>query len=116
METRAVEESFSWTPRSRKTFVREVPLLSRGGRSGLSRSGKTEKTGREGGGREGQGRFWRFLETAQIHWRRRNFAAGPWGSFMGSHKGTPPPLSRGWFGRVGVSGEGIKRWGIEESE
>ena len=27
METRAVEESFSWTPRSRKTFVREVPLL-----------------------------------------------------------------------------------------
>ena len=49
METRAVEESFSWTPRSRKTFVREVPLLSRGRRSGLSRSGKTEKTGGEGG-------------------------------------------------------------------
>ena len=62
METRAVEESFSWTPRSRKTFVREVPLLSRGRRSGLSRSGKTEKRwadgrgGRAGdGGREGRG-------------------------------------------------------------
>ena len=49
METGAVEESFSWTPRSRKTFVREVPLLSRGRRSGLSRSGKTEKTEREEG-------------------------------------------------------------------
>ena len=26
-------------------------------------------------------------QTAQIHWRRRNFTAGPWGSFMGSHRG-----------------------------
>ena len=53
-------------------------------------------------------------QTAQIHWRRRNFTAGPWGSFMGSHRGShPPPPPRWWFGGVGVSGEGIKRWGIE---
>ena len=51
--------------------------------------------------------------TAQIHWRRRNFTAGPWGSFLGSHRGTPPPPPQWWFGGVGVSGEGIKRWGIE---
>ena len=29
LETRAVEESFSWTPQSRKAFLREVSLLSR---------------------------------------------------------------------------------------
>ena len=28
LETRAVEESFSWAPQSRKAFLREVPLLS----------------------------------------------------------------------------------------
>ena len=28
LETRAVEESFSWTPQSRKAFLRELPLLS----------------------------------------------------------------------------------------
>ena len=46
--------------------------------------------------------------------RRRNFTARPWGSFMGSHRGTPPPrpptMALLWGG---VSGEGIKRWGIE---
>ena len=100
METRAVEESFSWTPRSRKTFVREVPLLSRGRRSGLSRSGKTEKTGGEGrggggGGGEGGrgGGEWGFgaplPQTAQIHWRRRNFAAGP-GARLWVHTEGPP--------------------------
>ena len=53
-------------------------------------------------------------QTAQIHWRRRNFTAGPWGSFMGSHRGShPPPPHDGGLEGWGVSGEGIKRWGIE---
>ena len=46
METRAVEESFSWKPRSRKTFVREVPLL---------KNRKNGKGGGEGGGGGGGG-------------------------------------------------------------
>ena len=51
METRAMEESFSWTPWSRKTFVPEVLLLSsRGRRSGLSRSRKIEKRWADGRG------------------------------------------------------------------
>ena len=69
-------ESFSWTPRSRKTFVREVPLLSRGRRSGLSRSGKTEKTGASGGlphtdspKRTGGGAAPGALEEAKLHRR-----------------------------------------------
>ena len=55
METRAVEESFSWTPRSRKTFVREVPPLSRGRRSVVPFRKNREKVGggRGGGGGEG---------------------------------------------------------------
>ena len=32
---------------------------------------------------------------------------------MGSHRGTPPPPPRWWFWGVVVSGEGIRRWGIE---
>ena len=43
----------------------------------------------EGGGGEDFGAP--LPQTAQIHWRRRNFTAGRWGSFMGSHRGTPPP-------------------------
>ena len=82
METRAVEESFSWTPRSRKTFVREVPLLG------------------------GQGNP---LEEAKL--RRRTL-----GLVHGFTQRDPRPPQKRWFGRVGVSGEGIKRWGIEESE
>ena len=52
-----------------------------------------------GGAGDGGGR-----RTAQIHWRRRDFTAGPWGSFMGSHRRTPPKR-----GRL----QGIKTWGIE---
>ena len=72
-------------------------------------------SGGEGGG--GRGKAPDFgaplPQTAQIHWRRRNFTAGPWGSFMGSHRGTPPPPHDGPFAVWGSSGEGIKRWGIE---
>ena len=116
METRAVEESFSWTPRSRRTFVREVPLLSRGRRSGLSRSGKADKTRggpiEEGGeGRGGRGGFWRSpptdnpnpLEEPKLY--RRTL-----GLVYGFTQRDPPPPHDGFFG---VSGEGIKRWGIE---
>ena len=62
----------------------------KGGRAGAGGGG-----GRGGGGGGG--------ETAQIHWRRRNFTAGPWGSFMGSHRGTPPPPTMAllWGGQWG---------------
>ena len=113
METRAVEESFSWTPRSRKTFVHEVPLLSRGRRSGLSRSGKTEKRwadGKWGGGRGegeggGEGEGWDFgrspptnspnpLEEAKLH--RRTL-----GLVYGFTQRDPPPRHGGGFGGGG---------------
>ena len=114
METRAVEESFSWTPRSRKTFVREVPLLSRGRRSGLSRSGENG-SGRGGGG-EGGGRIVALPPTNSPNpLEEAKLRRGTLGLVYGFTQRDPPP-PRGWFGRVGVSGEGIKRWGIEESE
>ena len=83
-----------------------------GGGRGLAGGGGGGGEG-EGGGRGGSTNFGAPVpQTAQIHWRRRNFTAGPWGSFMDSHReGTPPPLR--WKFEVGVSGEGIKRWGIE---
>ena len=28
------------------------------------------------------------------HWRRRDFTAGRWGSFTGSHRRTPPPAKQ----------------------
>ena len=100
METRAVEESFSWTPRSRKTFVREVPLLSRGRRSGLSRSGKTEKTGREG--EWGRAGFWRSpptnspnpLEEAKLRRRTLGLVYG----FTQRDPPPPPPKRVVWEG------------------
>ena len=73
-----------------------------GGREG----GEGVRGGERGEGGEGEGGEGPLPQTAQIH---RNFTAEPWGSFMGSHRGTPPPP----LPRVGVSGEGIKRWGIE---
>ena len=39
LERRAVEESFSWTPQSRKAFLREVPLLSSRAHLGAQKSG-----------------------------------------------------------------------------
>ena len=63
-----------------------------GGRGGGGEGGRGEGGG---GGEEGRrggegGVFGAPLpQTAQIHWRRRNFTAGPWGSFMGSHRGDP---------------------------
>ena len=61
----------------------------RGGGGG-GRGGGGGARGRRGG--VGEGDFGAPLpQTAQIHWRRRNFTAGPWGSFVGSHRGTPPP-------------------------
>ena len=101
METRAVEESFSWTPRSRKTFVREVPLLSKGGaEAGCPVPEKQKKReGGGGGGREGRqgvglGRiFWRSpptnspnpLEEAKLRRRTLGLVCGftgleGWGS------------------------------------
>ena len=125
METRAVEESFSWTPRSRKTFVREVPLLSRGRRSGLSRSGKTEKTGREGGGRGrggggggggrggrewGRAGFWRSpptnspnpLEEAKLRRRTLGLVYGF------TQRDPPPPPQEGGLGGWGSVGRGLR--------
>ena len=58
VETRAVEQSLSRTPQSRKAFFREVLC---GRRSGLSRSGKIHHDqcvlvkGGGGGGGEGEG-------------------------------------------------------------
>ena len=89
-----------------------APARGGGGGGEGGRGGGGGRAGGGGGGRGGgRGKAPDFgaplPQTAQIHWRRRNFTAGPWGSFMGSHRGTPALL------RVGVSGEGIKRWGIE---
>ena len=121
METRAVEESFSWKPRSRKTFVREVPLLSRGRR-------KTEKTGREGGrrGEGGGGGGWGGRGGEGGRGAGPDFGAPPHkqpesigggetsppdlGARLWVHTEGPPPPSRG--GQRG----GDKRRGIEESE
>ena len=80
METRAVEESFSWTPRSRKTFVREVPLLSRGRRSGLSRSGENGMGGGETSPRDLGARLWVHTEgppppPKRVVWK----GGGQWG-------------------------------------
>ena len=61
----------------------------KGGRGGEGGEGGEGGRGEEGG--RGQDFGVPFAQTAQIHWRRRNFTAGPWGSFMGSHRGTPPP-------------------------
>ena len=64
----------------------------RGGRGGEGGEGGGGGGGRGGkGGRKHQDFGTPLPQTAQIHWRRRNFTAGPWGSFMGSHRGTPPP-------------------------
>ena len=97
LETRAVEESFSWTPQSRKAFLREVSLLSRRAHLGAQkwavpfRKKKIQHLSGAEGGEGGEGFGAPLPQTAQIHWRRRNFTAGPWGSFMGSHRGPPPP-------------------------
>ena len=50
------------------------------------------------------------LQGAQIHWKKRNFTVGPWGSSRGSQGGGEGQAAR--FGR-GVTGEGIQRWGID---
>ena len=84
METRAVEESFSWTPRSRKTFVREVPLLSRGRRSGLSRSGENGMGGGETSPRDLGARLWVHTE------------------------GPPPPPQEGGLEGWGSVGRGLR--------
>ena len=83
----------------------------RGGRGGGGRGG--------GGGEGGEGGtnlpgFWcspptdspNPLEEAKLHRRTLGVIYG----FTQRH---PPPPPRWWFGGVGVSGEGIKRWGIE---
>ena len=57
--------------------------------------------GGEGGGRGG---------GLPSH-RQPKSIAGPWRSFMGSHRGTPPPPRHD--GSFAGCGEGIKRWGIE---
>ena len=112
LETRAVEESFSRTPQSRKAFLGEVPLLSSrahlgGRRSGLSRSGKKRTC--KGGSGEGTG-FWcsppadspNPLEEAKLH--RRTL-----GLIYGFTQRDPPPAAMVTL----RGGEGIKRWGIE---
>ena len=69
----------------------------------------TRKGGRGGrggeGGEGGEGRGGRGSRTAPPN--------RPWGSFMGSHRGTPPPPPPTMALLRVVSGEGIKRWGIE---
>ena len=132
METRAVEESFSWTPQSRKAFLREVPLLSSRAEPAPEKTQQDQRKlarGRGGGGGGGGGRGERggrggrglgrdfgapLPQTAQIHWRRRNFTAGPWGSFMGSHRGrgnpnTGPGLCLALFRTVWASTESRRR-------
>ena len=62
-----------------------------GGRGGGRGGGGGGGGGGRGGGARTHQDFGAPLpQTAQIHWRRRNFTAGPWRSFMGSHRGTPP--------------------------
>ena len=108
METRAVEESFSWTPRSRKTFVREVPLLSRGSReTGSGREGGGEGgEGGDRGGKEGAGPDC----GAPSHKQPKSIGGGETsprdlGARLWVHtEGPPPPPPRGWFGRVGQWG------------
>ena len=72
--------------------------------------------GGRGGGREGEGTgFWcspltdspNPLEAAKLHRRTLGLIYG----FTQRHP--PPPPPRWPFCGVGVSGEGIKRWGIE---
>ena len=60
-------------------------------RGGRGEGGGGGWQGGEGGEGEGGGEGGRVPQIAQIHWRRRNFTAGPWGSFMGSHREGPPP-------------------------
>ena len=84
LETRAVEESFSWTPQSRKAFLREVPLLSSRAHLGAQKWAvpfrkkkiySACKGGRgAGGGGEGEGEGILVLPSQ----KRRNFTAGPW--------------------------------------
>ena len=55
----------------------------RGGSRGERGGGKGEgRRGWEGASAQDSGAP--LPQTAQIHWRRRNFTAGSWGSFMGS--------------------------------
>ena len=70
-----------------------------GGRGGRGEGGEGEEGGEDFGAP--------LPQTAQIQWGWRNFTAGPWGSFMGSHRGTPP--QRWPFCGVGVSGAGPRR-------
>ena len=82
-----------------------VCVLSGGEEGEGGRGGRGRGEGARGAGRRDFGTP--LPQTAQIHWRRRNFTAGPWGSFMGSHReGPPPPRQDGSLGWV--SGEGIK--------
>ena len=52
----------------------------------------------------------RKCKGGQIHWKKRNFTVGPWGSSRGSHRGVCGGQA-GWFGGS-LGGEGFKRWGI----
>ena len=92
--------------------------MREGGEAGRGEGGEGGEGGRGGKGRGGRGGgcFWCSSPTdsPKSIGRRRNFTAGPWGSFMGSHRGDPPPPPHnGNFAGWGVSEEGIKRWGIE---
>ena len=77
-----------------------------GGEEGGGRGGK------EGGGEGGASAKPSSHTQPKSIGGGENFTAGCWGSFMGfTQRHPPPPPPRGWFGGVGVSGEGIKRWG-----
>ena len=74
----------------------------RGGRGvGGGGGGGAGGGGGGGGGGEGERVFWCSPPTD-------SFTAGPWGSFMGSHGGTPPPPHDGNFAGWGSVGRGLR--------
>ena len=80
-----------------------------GGRGGRGGEGGRGGRGEAGGARTHQDFGAPIQQTAQIHWRRRNFTAGPWGSLRGSHRGTPtPPPHDGGLEGWGSVGRGLR--------
>ena len=86
-----------------------------GGRGGRGGGQGGEGGGRGGGGGEGGG-----ILVLPSHRQPKSIGGGETsppdlGAHLWVHTEAtrPPPPPRWWFGGVGVSGEGIKRWGIE---